>query len=63
MADQKSIEEKSRKFLDTEVGNSEADKSKAMEEAKVHLSQIQAERQNNLTNKKEKYLFIIVMMF
>lgn len=52
MADQKSIEEKSRKFLDTEVGNSEADKSKAMEEAKVHLSQIQAERQNNLTTEK-----------
>lgn len=52
MADQKSIEEKSRKFLDTEVGKSEADKSKAMEEAKVHLSQIQAERQNNLTAEK-----------
>jgi hypothetical protein len=52
MADQKSIEEKSRKFLDTEVGKSEADKSKAMEEAKVHLSQIQAERQNNLTTEK-----------
>ena len=52
MADQKSIEEKSRKFLDTEVGKSEANKSKAMEEAKVHLSQIQAERQNNLTAEK-----------
>lgn len=48
MAEERDIEKKSKKVLESRVGDSESDKSAAMEEAKSYLSQIQAERQSNL---------------
>ena len=48
MAEERDIEKKSKKVLESRVGESESDKSAAMEEAKSYLSQIQAERQSNL---------------